>query len=177
MVSQAKMVRAMSKSHPAGFEERMAVANRALALFAADSRLEWRPGRGMYVVWKQFRPPFETARRWQSFSGAACYPIWKRQWPHGGTACQALYQLIRWCQHKPVLPLSQWRWWTSERVRLADDRGPQLVQVLTAGGWPEVVHCVLCGQPVVNGIDWWDLEGVSGPCCHYTSGCRQRGGN
>ena len=22
-------------------------------------------------------------------------------------------------------------------------------------------------------IDWWHLEGVSGPCCHWTNGCRQ----
>ncbi len=69
--------------------------------------------------------------------------------------------------------MSTWRYWTGERVALGRDRGPEIVQLLTDGGYPEHVQCVLCGCVIDGGLDWWHLGEVSGPCCTSRNGCKQ----
>lgn len=149
-------------------DAQLEVANRVLATFAPESRIARRHGR-WYVFWK-LGDGKETWRRW-STRGQDFYPVWSRRWPHGGTACTALSQLIRWLQGKPVLPISTWRYWGMPAINLV--RG-DAVQTLLDGGYPEHADCVLCHQRIDGGIDWWHLGNVSGPCCGWTTGCRQQ---
>jgi hypothetical protein len=152
--------------------ERLEPANRVLACFAEETRLEIRNHR-IWVVWQSYGGK-TMERQWLITRGNSFYPPWHNKWGHGGTATTAMSQLIRWVQDKPVLPMSSWHHWTSERVLLGRDRGPEMIRLLTEGGYPQHVPCVLCGNQIVGGLDWWSLDGVSGPCCHWSSGCRQK---
>lgn len=146
-------------------------ANRVLEIIAPTTRIERRKG-GWYVTWIGWRDK-PMSRRWVT-RGQSFYPMWSRHWGHGGTCTTALSQLVRWCAGRPVLPMSTWRHWTSVTVSMGGTRGPEIIQILYEAGYPESVDCVLCGKEIVGGLDWWCLDGVSGPCCGWTTGCRQR---
>lgn len=149
--------------------ERIEVANKVLADFSIAS-FERREN-GWYVSWDGYGSNGKVSRRWQT-RGQDFYPVWSSIYPGGGTSCTALSQLIRWCGGKPVLPLATWTYWSGERVKLLS---PAAVELLRAGGYPEVAKCVLCGAEIHGGMDWWSLNGDSGPCCGWKSGCRQKG--
>lgn len=152
-------------------DEKIIAANAVLAAFST-SQIERRPG-GWYVAWKNYRGD-NISRRWQCRKGNDFYPVWSRKWDGGGTACTALSQLIRWLRSQPVLPISSWRYWASDRMRLL----PLVaVEMLADGGYPQESSCVLCEMTLVGGLDWWNLDGVSGPCCSWTNGCRQKRNN
>lgn len=70
-----------------------------------------------------------------------------------------------------MLPISSWRYWASETCQLLP---LEAVDGLLAGGYPEFATCVLCGKSPIGRLDWWNLKGVSGPCCAWTTGCRQK---
>jgi hypothetical protein len=146
---------------------RLDVANRVLATFS-QSRIERRRG-GWYVLWENTRQG-PMAKRWHC-RGQDFYPSWHRHWPGGGTACTALSQLIRWLRDQPVLPISSWRYWASETCKLLP---ATVADALLEAGYPKHVPCVLCGDTIVGGLDWWSLDGVSGPCCDLASECRQK---
>lgn len=148
-------------------EAQLASANQVLSSFV-NVRIEPRRG-GMYVCWT--RGSEEIAKRWQC-RWNDFYPVWNHHYPGGGTSVTALSQLIRWLQEKPVLPIASWRYWASETCKLLP---LEAVDELSAAGYPEQVDCVLCHQPIIGGLDWWSLDGVTGPCCGWTSGCRQTG--
>lgn len=152
--------------------ERLEVANQVLASFAPDSRITVERGKGVYVEWTANRSQQHYRRRWQAMHGQDFYPVWSRIWGHGGTATTALSQLNRWVKSHPVLPLPTWRMWASERCKLLP---LEAVELLAKGGYPEQADCVLCGNIITGGLDWWHLYGVSGPCCSWTNGCRQKG--
>jgi hypothetical protein len=155
-------------------ETRLAAANACLSSFAKESRIERRRG-GFYVIWTHYWLPVEQRKtfekRWCTRPGQDFYPPWSNKWPHGGTATTALSQLIRWCRGQPVLPISTWRWWASDKCKLLTS---EAVERLLADGYPEHALCVLCQEQIDGGPDWWNLDGVSGPCCGWTSGCRQQ---
>lgn len=142
------------------------VANRVLATFAGDTRIEDAPG-GLRVCWTSGGKHYR--RRWMC-RNQAFYPVWSRLWPRGGTATVALSQLVRWVGGKPVLPLSSWRHWASEKVSLLP---AATTDTLWLAGYPEFAFCVLCRERIVGGLDWWHTAAMSGPCCSFTSGCRQ----
>src|SRR5579862_6791320 len=98
------------------------------------------------------------------------HPVWRGPW--GGTESIAISQLVRWIQGKPVFPMSTWKYWASATVKLSND---QTLAVLREIGWPTEAICVLCKKPC-RGLDWWSLNGVSGPCCSgwNTAGCMQK---
>lgn len=150
-------------------ESKLQAANKALSTFS-NSRIERRKN-GWFVCWENHSQG-KMSRRWQCRSGQDFYPVWYRVWAHGGTASTALSQLIRWLQGKPVLPISCWRYWASERVKLLP---ATVANDLLQAGYPEHASCVLCGIEIQGSFDWWNLDGVSGPCCYYTNGCRQKG--
>lgn len=150
---------------------KLAAANRILEIIAPSTRIERRTN-GWYITWTRFRGA-SMSRRWAT-RGQSFYPVWHRHWGHGGTCTTALSQLVRWCAGKPVLPISTWKYWTGKTVAMGRERGPEIVQILTEAGYPQSVDCVLCGNQIVGGLDWWHLDGVSGPCCGWTSGCRQK---
>jgi hypothetical protein len=149
-------------------EYRIDVANRVLETFAKGSTIE-RDGSHFVVAWTYCGKPMR--KRWMTF-GQDFYPVWHRKWTGGGTATTALSQLIRWCQGKPVLPLSSWRYWAGDKCKLLPSSA---VDELAASGYPVDVDCVLCHQPIRGHLDWWSLDGVTGPCCGWTSGCQQKG--
>lgn len=152
--------------------ERLVAANRALECFAPDSKIERRRG-GWYVVWENYQNE-KISRRWQT-KGQDWFPTWNRIWAHGGTACRALSQLIRWLRDQPVLCIASWRYWGGESCKLFRN-GKDPVPILLDAGYPEHAYCVLCGRRLDGPIDWWNLNGVSGPCCCYSweDGCRQK---
>ena len=71
-----------------------------------------------------------------------------------------------------MLPLSSWHYWTGDRVQIARDHGADVCSILSDAGWPHTVPCVLCGTEITRAVDWWDLDGVSGPMCSHMSDCR-----
>ncbi len=150
-------------------EERIDAANRALQTFAPGTRIERRPG-GWYVCWTGWKGK-AFAKRWAT-RGQDFYPVWHDHWGHGGTASMALSQLVRWAQEKPVLPIGSWRYWASERIQLTNS---ETLEILRSAGYPEEARCVLCGEVIAGGMDWWHLDGVTGPCCGMRSGCKQTG--
>jgi hypothetical protein len=153
---------------PGQVTEKLLAANTALQSFAPTSIIE-RHHNGYYVRWTDSRGEF--LRRWQC-RGQDFYPIWYRTWGHGGTASTALSQLIRWLRELPVLPMASWRYWASERVALVT---AEACEALSRAAYPEQACCVLCGGVITGSMDWWNLDGVSGPCHMYTVGCRERG--
>lgn len=148
-------------------------ANAALACFAEDT---WISFDGSYVIinWRDRRNAI-VSKRWMT-RGQDFYPTWHDKWCRGGTAATALSQLVRWIQGKPVLPLSTWRYWVGDKCQLARSKDFECLQALRDGGYPEDVNCVLCDQKIEGGMDWWSLDGLSGPCCSPRSGCQQKGG-
>ena len=156
---------------------RIAAANEALLDIAPrESRAEISivPRKGVHVSWsKPWADSQRVTKRWTCNSGG--WPPWSRQWPTGGTGVQALFQLVRWVQERPILPIRTWRYWASDTVKMLP---PEAVDKLLAAGWPESVLCVLCKgtiDPPITGLDWWHLDGVSGPCCGPGKGCQKRG--
>lgn len=144
--------------------DRLAICNEILATFARGKLVL--VNHRVAVQWGGPDPKTIKTKTWMT-RGSDFHPTWRYPW--GGTQCTAISQLIRWCQGKPVLPMASWEWWGSDKVKLVN---PETLAVLRAHGYPEVTPCVLCGQPP-QGLDWWNLDGVSGPCCSHTKGCRQ----
>lgn len=151
---------------------RLEVANAALAIFAGDTSIFLR-GKRVCIRWKTYRGEI-LERQWVVRGGQSFYPTWSHTWGHGGTCCTALSQLVRWIQGRPVLPMSSWRYWCSPTVYLARQRGDELIATLADAGYPVEAHCVLCGNVIQGGLDWWNFKNVSGPCCGWTTGCRQQ---
>lgn len=143
-------------------EERIACSNAALAIFAAGVSLEFK-GRRCFVKWTAYGGE-PTRKQWIT-SGNDFYPTWHaRRGYWGGTCSTAMSQLIRWCQGKPVLPLGCFRNMCGGGVKLAGERGGELISLLAAGGYPEEVPCVKCGGEL-KGLGWYNDGGVSGPGC------------
>lgn len=151
---------------------RVAAANAALAVFQPGVRLEF-VGRRAFVCWtSSYSGP---QRKMWATRGQDFYPVWhRRRGDWGGTASRAMSQLVRWCQGKPVLPLGCFEHWCGPDIMLAGDRGPELVGILRAAGYPPSVACVCCGLPPVGGLDWWSHGGTSGPCCGRGPVCVHR---
>lgn len=151
---------------------RIDAANEMLKCFAPGTTLRLESGY-VLVEWENNRG--KQSKRWMTRGGQDFYPVWHRHWAHGGSACTALSQLVRWVQGRPVLSINSWRYWGREECALLrhGDREAALQAMLDAG-YPAQATCVLCKQPINGSLDWWSLDGVSGPCCGWTSGCRQK---
>lgn len=156
-------------------DERVEVANKVLKSFAPETTIVLDAHGYVVVCWKDHCGKL-IERRWMT-RGQSFYPTWSKLWCHGGTATVALAQLVRWIKGRPVLPLTTWMYWACDRVALLrqqNDNGAAAIESLRDAGYPEVSKCVLCGVDLaIAGFDWWCLDGVSGPCCHHTQGCRQ----
>lgn len=153
-------------------DDRIEAANEMLKCFAPDTSLRIESG---YVIVEWLSSiSGKHSRRWMT-RGNCFYPTWYRHWCHGGTASTALSQLVRWVQGKPVLSIDSWRYWGRDECMLLrhGDKEAALQSLLNAG-YPAQATCVLCKQPINGSIDWWSLKGVTGPCCGWTSGCRQK---
>ena len=151
--------------------EKIRVANAALATFATETQIEKRPS-GWHVKWRTDLQG-EVSRRWEC-RDSDFYPVWNREWPHGGTAIRAVAQLLLWVKGQPVFPIAIWKHWASEQVRLAT---PETLKILTEGGYPQYADCVLCDNRITGSMDWWHCHDLIGPCCSNNRGCRQQIGS
>lgn len=147
-------------------EAKLKAANAVLAIIAHETRLELK-GKRVIVEF-----PYQglIKRQWQT-RGQDFYPVWYSKFGSGGTVTTALSQLVRWIQGKPVLPMGTWRYWTGPVVAMGRENGPSIIEILAQAGYPEQVNCVRCGEPVTAGLDWWSLNGVSGPAHGWKQGC------
>lgn len=156
-------------------DERIEICNRVLQCFAQETTLRLESTGHVIVCWTSSCGE-QIERRWMT-RGQDFYPVWYKKWGHGGTASTALAQLVRWVRGMAVLPLATWRYWAGERCALLrHGDANEAIAALGAAGYPETAVCVLCRQTISGGMDWWSLDGVSGPCCSWTEGCRQKGG-
>lgn len=91
----------------------------------------------------------------------------------GGTGSTAIAMLVRWARGLHRLPLAAWQYWTGDKIALC---GGGIIDALDRGGYfdPARTSCVLCGEEIGGGIDWWSLDNVVGPC-HWggSSECRR----
>ena len=148
---------------------KLQVVNAALAVFAPDTTVR-RGTNGWIIEWDDYCGK-TISRRWATKSGGSFYPAWHRHWAHGGTCCMALSQLMRWLQDRPVFGITTWEHWVSPSIGLSGGN-PSLLQILRDGGYPANQFCVLCGKiidPKKDGLDWWHLNKISGPCCTNTT--------
>jgi hypothetical protein len=70
----------------------------------------------------------------------------------------------------PVLPITTWRYWAGDSIKLLPY---STVDIMETSGYPRESPCVLCGRPLNGPLDWWSLDGLSGPCCTMRNGCKQ----
>lgn len=152
---------------------RLQASNVVMDALVKGSRLSREKG-GWFVYWPQVSSGMTLGRRYQT-RGSSHFPTWHRIWPGGGTSCEALYQLVRWNRGETVFPIDTWIYWAGTSVMLIPRA---IVNVLYDNEWPLGVPCVLCGTTIGKGtgLDWWDLDGLEGPCCGYSApkGCRQK---
>ncbi len=137
--------------------KKLEAANKILASFSG-SIIEPRAN-GFYIMWTNYRG-VAIEKRWQT--RCSDYPTWHHVWGQGGTTCKALSQLIRWLRGQPVLPLSVWKYWSGQSVKLFP---PESVIWLEEAGYPTEARCIKCGKSLER-FDWWDLGKISGPGCY-----------
>lgn len=152
-------------------QTKILAANKCLQSFAPETHLEKRKS-GIYVCWKDHNNR-KYVRLWKTNGRQDFYPLWFDKWPHGGTAVTALAQLIRWIDCLPIFPIASWQYWASDECLLLKH---EAVDELLSSGYPENVSCVLCNQQIDGYLDWWSNKKFrSGPCCGWSSGCKQKG--
>ncbi len=81
----------------------------------------------------------------------------------GGTGALAIGQLIRWIRNQTRLPLISWEYWSSEKIKLCNNKTVELVKNSSYCN-DKKTCCVLCGSKNVG--DWWIRDGIVGPCCY-----------
>ena len=98
--------------------------------------------------------------------GDGTWPVYGyNQRPTGGTGMQALAQLIRYVRDLPRFPMKTWEYWASNAIALTNEKTLFLLRTSDYED-PQKTCCVLCGtNEYKKGLDWWSLDGVTGPCC------------
>lgn len=147
-------------------KERIPVANRILQTFESGAKAEFvlsDAGR-LRIKTQHGSKPATVANN----SGALSCNY--GQLGFGGTSAMAIGQLVRWIRNKTRLPVACWEYWASDTIKLCND---ETVQLIEKSGYcdPKKTCCVLCGYEYTG--DWWDLDGVVGPCCSMGR-CQQR---
>lgn len=143
--------------------DRITVANQAVATFIPGVSF-YEGERGLRMSWDNCRQPprhdFPCTLR-----GDGSWPKYGyNQRPSGGTGYQAMAQLIRYIRDLSRLPIATWEYWNGKSVKLCT---LSTLEILSASdyGNPGKTRCVLCGLFPMKSIDWWSLDGVTGPCC------------
>ena len=119
---------------------------------------------GLRMSWDNRRQPvrFDYAAMLRSDGSWPKYGY--RQRPTGGTGFQGMAQLIRYIRDLPRLPMATWEYWAGKSVQLGTERTLEILRGSDYGN-PEKTKCVLCGTLDFKGLDWWSLDGITGPCC------------
>lgn len=142
-------------------EGRLQIANGILATFiGAGFYLYLDPRNRLRMTWSDGRHDFSanlrSDGRWPRYG--------HDQRPTGGTGLQAIAQVIRYTRDLTRLPLLTWEYWGSDTVRLCNEETLRLIRASDYGD-PAKTCCVLCGTTKFKGLDWWSLDGVTGPSC------------
>lgn len=88
-------------------------------------------------------------------------------WPFDMWTMEAAAHLTLYIEDKPRWPLSMWKFWAGERVRMCKPRTIELLEKSDYGD-PAKTNCIFCGaEKFRGGLYWWHLdeEGTLGPCC------------
>ena len=145
--------------------QRIEEANAILATYQPGTRL-YLKGHSLRMAWE---PYFNYSASLRSQGDLPRYG--DRHRPCGHTGMQALAQLIRYVRDLNRLPLITWEYWASETILLCNAETLRLLSKSDYGD-PTKTCCVLCGTTEFAGLDWWSLDGVTGPSCRY-GGCRR----
>lgn len=138
--------------------DRIQIANEILATFVPITL--YRRGPRLRMKWGRYDLPADLR-------GDGSLPRYgERQRPCGHTGLTALAQLIRYTRNWTRLPLITWEYWASDTIRLCDAETLRLIRNCDYGN-PTKTCCVRCGTTDFKGLDWWSLDGVTGPSCRY----------
>lgn len=148
-------------------ERRLKVANQVLSTLG---NYELSFDRGFYLSWINWRGN-KITKRWSS--SVNFHPPFHKQIELGGTGIIAITQLVRYCQGKTVLPITTWKYWGSDHVKLwkSDDQKEFAITSLQSSDYPSNPTCVFCGADLTGDKwDWYYLpkEGVG---CLHKSQC------
>jgi hypothetical protein len=152
--------------------DKLETVNAAIAVFAPGTTVR-REKTGWLVEWTTCSGK-QCSRRWATEKDNELWPVWHKRWPWGGTCTMALSQLMRWLQERPVFGLGTWEYWVGDSIKLGK---PELLDILRNGGYPIEQICVKCDRSInckKHGLDWWSLNGTSGPSCRnpHTGACK-----
>jgi len=139
-------------------------ANEILRIFQSD--FHFVKNHRLCLAWRRNGSYFTYCVRVSKHSGALSMKNWKLGL--GGTSAMAMGQLARWIRGQSRVPISAWEHWAGDQIRLAGDRGDELVAAIkrSSYGNGKKTHCVLCGADRCG--DWWSLDNVVGPCCTFS---------
>lgn len=152
---------------------RLGAANEIIKCFTGlETKLILRGDGRVAVSWKSWQKPGKTVQMTWMCRGQDFFPSWYRKAGWGGTVSTAVSQLVRWVQGKPVYGLETWKYWGSDGMGLfncgGNRRDPvEVLELIRKSGWPEHPVCILCKRTPPKGLDWWSLDGKSGPCCSF----------
>lgn len=152
--------------------ERLVTANHVLESFQPAIRLYMRVGHlRMYWDVRDGNPRYDYPAH---LRGDGLWPRYGYHTPPccGGTGLQSLVQLIRYVRNLTRFPILTWEYWSSGPVQLCGQNTVELLRQSDYGD-PKKTCCILCGSAEFKGgIDWWSLNGKTGPCC-YMGLCRR----
>lgn len=155
-------------------DRRLKSANQALRTFAPALHFARYRGR-LYL--EQRHQDLSPVVLPAMLRGDGSWPKYWDKYAHGGTAGQAVAQLIRFIRDSTRQPLKVWLYWTSDSIGLGDQT---TVGILQKAGYadPAKVCCVLCGAELEQrASDWWSQGAgknkVAGPCCWRSPECGQ----
>lgn len=153
--------------------ERLELANKVLKTLG-DFELSWQPRRGLCISWTWRGTCF--TKRWTCDRGSF-YPRFDTgSMGIAGTGTTAISQLVRYCQGKPCLPLSSWRYWGGKSVRLWTELRDRCIAIalLENSDYPKAPICIFCGSNLTGQQwDWYSLNTGTEGVGHWGRKCQQ----
>lgn len=132
--------------------QRLQVSNQVLALMAKGIAFSVSNNK-IYIEWDSYSAGKRKRKLYTPNNRASFYS--SHRLPTGGTVDTAINQLWRWIKNKPCLPLGAWRMWTNPEGGFKIG-APEIVDILSAAGYPETGKCCICGADLKEkGFTWY----------------------
>lgn len=142
-------------------EKQVFIANKLLKLLQVDLTLYLRGNR------LRGRSKAYTGKLWDGEVRLSGMKNWIRHPPiSGGTMNEVASQVVRWLRDMPRWPLPWWEYLWKRRLTSHWDR-EAILKLVSENGVAGEDRCVVPGCGGSGTSDWWDLNGVSGPCCQW----------